>query len=105
MDLFDTIDIKDEVLDISNNKETSDSDIETLDDNYLNKNVDIKLNDNEPENLDDLITKIEDVSKQIEDNSSNEEISDSEEIKEDVSKTDEIPKENKFSLLAIWIKF
>ncbi|MBR3660310.1 MAG: ATP-dependent Clp protease ATP-binding subunit [Bacilli bacterium] len=99
MDLFDTIDIKDEVLDISNNKETSDSDIETLDDNYLNKNVDIKLNDNEPENLDDLITKIEDVSKQIEDNSSNEEISDSEEIKEDVSKTDEIPKENKFSLL------
>ena len=90
MDLFDT-------LDLSNNV---DNQIETVDDNYLNQNVDIKLNDDidviddSPENLDELIEKIEDVSKNIENSQTNE-------INElpEINNVSENTIDNKFELL------
>ena len=69
MDLFDTLDIKDEVLDTPN--DTSELEIENLNDNYLNQNINIQNDDAEviddtPNNIDDLINKIEQASKKLE---------------------------------------
>ena len=102
MDLFETLDVNDEVLDVINNDKNSDN-VEALDDNYLNQNVNIKLDD-EPENLDDLISKIEDVSKRVE-SSTNDVIDERQDIIElnTNEKNNETEKhnitENKFSLL------
>ena len=102
MDLFETLDVNDEVLDVINNDKNSDN-VEALDDNYLNQNVNIKLDD-EPENLDDLISKIEDVSKRVE-SSTNDVIDEGQDIIElnTNEKNNETEKhnitENKFSLL------
>ena len=108
MDLFDTLNITDEVLDTKNDTK-KDNEIEDLNDNYLTQNINIKedeILDDTPNNIDDLITKIEEASKKAEENkeknNTKDEIQESsiEEINaNETSKEQEIKEENKFSLL------
>lgn len=74
MDLFNTLDIRDNDVEILDEEKQKKDDIiaeETLDDNYLKQNVNIKHDDNleiiddVPSNIDDLISKIENVSKNL----------------------------------------
>lgn len=110
MDLYD---VNDEILDTKQNEqnitekineETLDDEItneETLDDNYLNNNINItndsEIIDESPDNIDELITKIEDASKTLEKNTDNN--SNLEENTLNTKEEIEKKEENKFGLL------
>ena len=99
MDLFDTLDNND-VIDIQDT--SKDKSIEELDTNYLNQNINIKHDDDlevigdTPNNIDDLISKIENESKKIENKENKEKNNDQENT---INNNNLETKENKFSLL------
>ena len=95
MDLFDTLDKNDEILDAPSDT-INQSNVLELDDNYLKQNVNIKHDEDievigdTPNTIDDLISKIEDASNKLKNN-------EQESINPEDKK--EVVKENKFSLL------
>ena len=103
MELFDTLDVDDEVLDTTSDTNNVEE-IEKLDDNYLTQSINIKNDevlDEPPVNIDDLISKIEEASKQLEkeEKRKKEESEQNTEVKENNVLENERKMDNKFGLL------